>query len=236
MSPPQQPVRREIVTEARLIRVVITPKSPVRPIRLHVIPHRRVIQITPQHTILPAAAGGRRSSGAVAKSVAHPVTGLALRFAPKPAWASAIHGTEVAANAGLGASSSQGSGSGSGAGPDAANGEEPCGFVTFSDPHGSRFDPQTRGFWVDVKMSVHFADGSMQSLLLDYPWYYTSEAVNPWSDQNLRDPNFPTRFQPPPSDKLAGEPPVVRYVIAHSTPEGMTLLRDCPVAAPAPQP
>ncbi len=113
----------------------------------------------------------------------------------------------------------------------AASGEQPCGFVTFSDPHGSHFDAQTRGFWVDIRMSVHFADGSSQSVILDYPWYYASEAANPWSDANLRDPSFPTRFQTPPPSKVGGEPPLVQYVVAHSTPDGMTLLRDCPAQA-----
>ena len=77
-------------------------------------------------------------------------------------------------------------------------------------------------------MSVHYADGSSQSVMLDYPWYYPSEAANPWSDQNLKDPRFPTRFQTPPPNKVGSEPPLVQYVVAHSTPNGMTLLRDCP--------
>ena len=87
-------------------------------------------------------------------------------------------------------------------------------------------------------MSVHFADGSAQSMLLDYPWYYASEADNPWSDRNLHDPDFPTRFQAPPSDKLDAEPQLVRYVMEHSTADGATLLGDCPAmpATPAAQP
>jgi hypothetical protein len=83
-------------------------------------------------------------------------------------------------------------------------------------------------------MAVHFSDGSSQSMMLDYPWYYSSEAANPWSDQNLKDPSFPTRFQPPPPSKLAAEPPLVQYVISHSTPDGMTLLHDCPQTSPTP--
>ena len=112
--------------------------------------------------------------------------------------------------------------------------DEPCGFVTFSDPHGSQFDSQTHGFWVDIRMSVHFADGTSQSMILDYPWYYANETANPWSDANLKDPTFPTRFQTPPPEKLGAEPPLVKYVIAHSTPDGMTLLRDCPQTLPTP--
>jgi hypothetical protein len=119
-----------------------------------------------------------------------------------------------------------------GDGVGAATGEEPCGFVTFSDPHGSQYDPQTRGFWVDIRMSVHFADGSRQSLILDYPWYYPSEVANPWSDQNLKDPNFPMRFQAPPAGRIENEPPLVQYVISHSTAEGLTLLKDCPEPSP----
>jgi len=116
----------------------------------------------------------------------------------------------------------------------APSGAEPCGFVTFSDPHGSQYDARTHGFWVDIRMSVHFADGTSQSMILDYPWYYASESANPWSDQNLKDPNFPTRFQAPPAPKLAAEPALVQYVAAHSTADGMTLLRDCiPAAAPS---
>ncbi len=125
------------------------------------------------------------------------------------------------------ASGTQGTGSG------AATGSEPCGFVEFSDPHGSAFDPRTRGFYVDIRMQVHFADGTSQSLVLDYPWYYASEGANPWSDENLRDPHFPTRFQPPPQSKLGNEPELVRYVMQHSTAEGLTLLRDCPNPAPS---
>ena len=79
-------------------------------------------------------------------------------------------------------------------------------------------------------MAVHFADGSSQSIILDYPWYYASEAANPWSDANLRDPSFPTRFQTPPPSKAWSEPPLVQYVVAHSTPNGMTLLKDCPAS------
>lgn len=84
-------------------------------------------------------------------------------------------------------------------------------------------------------MSVRFADGTAQSMILDYSWYYPSEDANPWSDRNLRDPDFPTRFQQPPPGKAAGEPPLVQYVMAHSTADGLTLLRDCPAPSPAAQ-
>jgi hypothetical protein len=151
----------------------------------------------------------------------------------RPVWDLAAGRTSGAVAAGSGTVAGAGTGAGNqGSGTGAASGTMPCGFVTFSDPHGSQFDSRTRGFWVDIRMSVHLADGSSQSMILDYPWYYPSEAANPWSDRNVRDPNFPTRFQPPPTDKIAEEPQLVKYVIEHSTPEGVTLLNDCP-AAPA---
>jgi hypothetical protein len=190
---------------------------------------------------MPARTIARRTEGRSARAVARhqPKSSVALRHSPnaRPIWDEASGrsaATESVAQTGAaGTSADNGSGI-QGNGTDATNGDEPCGFVTFSDPHGSHYDTRTHGFWVDIRMSVHFADGSSQSMVLDYPWYYPSEADNPWSDQNLRDPNFPTRFQPPPVDKAGGEPPLVQYVVAHSTPEGMTLLKDCPQPSPSP--
>ena len=164
----------------------------------------------------------------------------AAHYGAKPVWDVAGSSTaklaaaQTGTAAGSGTAAGTGSGNGTtGTGGSVATGTEPCGFVEFSDPHGSAFDPRTRGFYVDIRMRVHFADGSSQSLVLDYPWYYASESVNPWSGENLRDPNFPTRFQPPPQSKLGNEPELVRYVMEHSTTEGLTLLRDCPIPAPS---
>lgn len=148
----------------------------------------------------------------------------------RPVWDAAA----VATKAGSGAASLAGTGNRSnGASPSGErtgeiNGDAPCGYVIFSNPHGSQYDTSTRGFYVDIRMSVRFADGTTESMILDYPWYYPSEAANPWSDQNVRDPNFPMRFQQPPPGKVPGEPPLVQYVMAHSTADGLTLLHDCP--------
>lgn len=124
---------------------------------------------------------------------------------------------------GSGGNGTGASGNGSGAG----GGTEPCGYVEFSDPNGTRADPATGGFYVDVSMSVHFPDGRSESLMLDYPWYYRTAQANPWSRQNVGDPDFSTTFQFPPADKRAGEPPLVQYVIAHTTSDGYTRLKDC---------
>ena len=132
---------------------------------------------------------------------------------------------------GQGAASGTATGSGTGGGGSGglgAGGAQPCGYVEFSDPSGSRYDPKTGGYFVEVAMTVHFSDRRSESLLLDYAWFYPNAASNPWSQQNLDDPGFPTRFQSPPPDKRAGEPPLVQYVIAHSTRDGLTLLKSCP--------
>ncbi|MBV8499094.1 MAG: hypothetical protein JO003_07580 [Candidatus Eremiobacteraeota bacterium] len=213
----------EIVTRAQILRVARLIATPTpRPVRT-------------AEPVRPAAAPAPRRAAAappqVAQASAHrPEPRRSVVPTPsqgRPVWdaTESGNGHAVVASAGTGTNGSAGAADGGGAAP---NDTRPCGFVTFSDPHGSQYDSRTHGFWVDIRMSVRFADGTTQSMILDYPWYYPSEAANPWSDANLRDPNFPTRFQQPPPGKATGEPPLVQYVMAHSTAEGLTLLRDCP--------
>jgi hypothetical protein len=231
------PASREIVTRVSVARVVVrhlpTPKPMQLQPRLRPRPTSHPIDLR----LVQSEEGRSGRHSLTRKFVSAPL--IAARIASAvPVWHVATTGAKTAgmlAAGGRGGSTGTGPGQGThGSGAGAASGDEPCGFVEFSDPHGSQFDRQTRGFWVDIRMAVHFADGTSQSMLLDYAWYYPNEAANPWSDLNLKDPNFPTRFQPPPTAKLSGEPELVRYVIAHSTPDGMTLLKECPVASPTP--
>jgi len=231
-NPAAEQQQREIVTRAAIVRVSLASTPTPAPLPSLVAPSPLV---SPAARPIARIDEGRRGGAAPKRETESPRR--AEHDAPnaKPIWD--VAGGDVASGASLGATgTTAGSGSGSGSqgnGTGAASGDEPCGFVTFSDPHGSHYDPRTHGFWVDIRMSVHLADGSSQSMALDYPWYYSSEADNPWSDQNLRDPNFPTRFQPPPASKIAAEPELVKYVVAHSTADGLTLLRDCATPAPA---
>ncbi|MGA2760081.1 MAG: hypothetical protein ABSF08_07170 [Candidatus Cybelea sp.] len=238
-NPATAPARREIVTRAQLLRVVtrpaVTPAPRPRPTAI----------LSPVSTPPPQRAHQQLADAAEGRAPRHdPAARLrpapAQRYGVKPVWdlgAAGGTGKRAAAQAGGSESGFATNGAGSsGAGSGAATGTEPCGFVEFSDPHGSAFDARTRGFYVDIRMQVHFADGTSQSLVLDYPWYYPSESANPWSNQNLRNQNFPTRFQPPPAANIAAEPALVRYVMEHSTADGMTLLRDCPQATPNPPP
>ncbi len=211
---------QEVVTHARILRVAL---------RTVATPTPRPVRVAERVRLVPAAPAAHRASarrGKPRRVVTHAVS------AARPAWDAAGSGSAhaIVASAGTGTNSGNGA---SAAGDAAASDTRPCGFVTFSDPHGSQYDSRTHGFWVDIRMAVRFSDGATQSMILDYPWYYASEAANPWSDQNLRDPNFPTRFQQPPPEKAAGEPPLVQYVMAHSTADGLTLLRDCPAPSPA---
>jgi hypothetical protein len=145
-------------------------------------------------------------------------------------------GTAAGTNGNFGASSGSGIGGAGGDGDGGGNGDggtQPCGYVTFSDPNGSQYDRASGGFYVDISMTVHYSNGGTSSIVLDYPWYYTSESANPWSSRNRDDPNFPTTFQQPPLEKRDYEPSLVRYVMAHTTRDGYTLLKDCP---PSPKP
>ncbi len=223
---------REVVTRAQILRVSTRPAVVSTPQTAHVVlPARAFVATAP--ALLPKAASARHTPRAT------PARRPALRQPPpvaasngRPVWdaAGSVNARALVASAAGAAGTGTAVGAG-GAGAAPASDDRPCGFVTFSDPHGSQYDSRSRGFWVDIRISVRFADGTTQSMILDYPWYYSSEAANPWSDQNLRDPNFPTRFQQPPPEKAADEPPLVQYVMAHSTADGLTLLRDCPQRA-----
>lgn len=147
-----------------------------------------------------------------------------------PAGGSGAGSGSLSGTGGGGASGSGGGDRGGGG----TGGVQPCGFVTFSDPEGSRYDAATGGFYVTIAMTVHYANGDTASIALDYQWYYPSEAANPWSRRNRDDPNFPTTFQQPPPDKRDAEPPLVRYVMEHTSADGYTLLKACPSASPSP--
>jgi hypothetical protein len=196
----------------------------------------------PQIAPVPVAATAQPAPRSVASAPAAPKTGslrpLVRSLAhSRPVWNARAGGQGAGSGSRTGAGGDSGSNNGGGTGGNGTGGgAQPCGFVTFSDPNGSRYDKSTGGFYVDISMTVHFSNGGTSSVALDYPWYYPSESANPWSNRNRDDPNFPTTFQQPPPEKRDAEPSLVRYVIAHTSADGYTLLKDCPPSSPLPSP
>lgn len=233
---PQAPTEPEVVARIQIARITRrlptpTPPPPRRPPRA--IRRTRVIAPTETRIVTHTTTGV-----SARREIVHHA-GAARPKPPKfsnakPIWDIPVgaQGAGAGKVSGAGSVGTGGNGTGagnSGSGNGAAPGNEPCGYVTFEDPHGARLDPQTRGFWVDVQMSVHFPDGHAESVLLDYPWYYASSALNPFQNQNA-----PMLFQWPPVDKRDAEPPLVQYVMQHSAQPGITLLKDCPEPSPTP--
>jgi hypothetical protein len=228
-SPPPAP--REIVSHIRILHVAMHPPTPT-PSPKPVPTPRRIVSrartIAPPETKRVARATGASAHREPVRRAGAPRPKPPKVVNSKPVWDIPVGGQGAGAGKASGAGSLGSGGAGTGAGAEgsgsgAAAATEPCGFVTFMDPHGAQYDRQTHGFWVDVQMSVHFPDGHSQTMLLDYPWYYPSANANPFENQNA-----PMLFQWPPPALRAGEPPLVQYVMQHSAPPGITLLKDCP--------
>lgn len=227
-------VPAERISHVQIIALLHRPKPTPRPtpkpvVRTHVIAptHVRARVIDPAKMSQNQHVRRHAQKRAIAHTVHH-LAPVAIHVPAGGQGASTSTGKAATGGVGTGGTGTGTGGNANGlGGAPAAN--EPCGYVEFVNADGvSKYDPQTGGFFVDIKMIVHFPDHSEQSVLLDYPWYYPSQAANPWSDQNLANANFPVRFQAPPPDKTASEPPLVQYVIQHSTASGLTLLKDCP--------
>jgi hypothetical protein len=231
---PQTPIDSELVARLTLARIEPRPTPTPSPTP---VPQRRQPSAAPirepasaapapSATLLRAPAPHAGSLRPLVRSKAH----------ARPIWDAPAGGTGAGtgSQSGIGGNQGNGTGGGGSGGNGAGGGSQPCGFVTFSDPDGSRYDKATGGFYVDIGMTVHFANGGTSSVVLDYPWYYPNEAANPWSVQNRDNPNFPTTFQQPPPEKRDAEPSLVRYVIAHTSAGGYTLLKDCPPVSPPP--
>jgi hypothetical protein len=111
-----------------------------------------------------------------------------------------------------------GTGVGTGGAPAA---HEPCGYVEFTQTDQPTTDSSTGRIWEHISMTVRFPDGTAQSADLDYPWYYASSSVDPFRLNTKT-----ALFQFPPAGQSV--PPLVQYVIDHTTPAGNTRLKPCP--------
>lgn len=220
----------EVITILHIARIVHRPKPTPKP-RPQV--HRIAPKAVKPTVVNPAAMSENQhiarhaQKRAIARTIYHSKPAR-THVATGGQGASTSSGRATTGGVGTGGTGSGTGGSGNGTGG-ALPASEPCGFVEFVDINGiSNYDRATGGFFVNVRMTVHFPDHTAESVDLDYPWYYPSEAKNPWSDQNLKNLDFVVTLQSPPAGKLAYEPDLVKYVVRHSSRDGFTKLRDCP--------
>ncbi|MDP9111688.1 MAG: hypothetical protein M3M96_08660 [Candidatus Eremiobacteraeota bacterium] len=220
----------EVISILHIARIVHRPKPTPKP-RPQV--HRIAPKAVKPTIVNPAAMSQNQhvarhaQKRAIARTRYHSKPAL-VHVATGGQGASTSSGRATTGGVGTGGTGSGTGGSGNGTGG-ALPASEPCGFVEFVDINGiSNYDRATGGFFVNVRMTVHFPDHTAESVDLDYPWYYPSEAKNPWSDQNLKNPDFPVTLQAPPAGKIGSEPDLVKYVVRHSSRDGFTKLRDCP--------
>ncbi|MDQ6930956.1 MAG: hypothetical protein M3126_09855 [Candidatus Eremiobacteraeota bacterium] len=231
----------EKIQVAQLVRISVahrpkpTPKPTPRPTP------KPIIIIAPRKLVIvprtPAPAAPAAKTG-LAKSIAHTrhhsrhVSHIAVAPKPKNGAGLGASGTgrgKIGLTGNGTGSGGEGNGPGTGGnGTGVAGGAEPCGFVEFININGAGYDRSTGGFHQDILMRVHYGNKTSQDYRLDWQFYYPSEAAFPWSDQNIKNPDFPVMFQFPPADKRSGEPDIVQYVIQHSTTDGFTKLKDCP--------
>lgn len=238
ITPHQTQVREKVerFTVARIVRKPKPTPSPTpRPTpKPQVLAHARIVT-TVQPTIIPKTTSGKSAQKETIKRA-----GAARPKPPKishakPIWDIPVGAQGAGAGKGVGAGSLGSGGHGAGAGNSGTGsgaGEAPCGSVYFQSVNMQppKFD-RTTGFYVydQIRMSVHMADGSVQDIVLDYPWRYKDEAGDPFIEGHS---DVPMIFQFPPKAMRPNEPPLVQYVMSHTTREGFTELSDCPSAAP----
>lgn len=230
---PQAPA--ETITIARLIRIEHRARPTPKPTPQPVV-HTKVVAEThvQPHVVNPGNPSQREHIKRIAS--ARPIA--RTHFHSKPV---TVHvptgghgaGTSTVAKAltgGVGpggnGTGESGTGNGTGGAPQA---QEPCGYVDFEPDAQPTVDPSTGRIWEHIQAEVHFPDGTSQNVELDYPFYFPSRAADPYFPENQ---NVPALFQQPPPNQRETEPPLVQYIMQHSTVQGYTRLRDCPTPAP----
>jgi hypothetical protein len=127
---------------------------------------------------------------------------------------------------------SDASGNGNGSGNSGnGNGAALCGAVDFESTGLAKYDAASGDYErSNIIATVYYADGSSERIPLDWIWRYTSENNDPFADVSL-----PMLFQFPPKEQRANEPPIILYIMAHTTADGRTRLNDrCPNIPPPP--
>lgn len=188
-----------------------TPPPPVPRVTLAPVPQRAAPHVV------------RRSGGGHAVPRPQPQT-----VAPAVVAAGSGGGAGTGQGSGAGAGDAGGSGNGTGGtGSGTVNAEAPCGYVDLI-PYQQ---PDHRGglTYEHVNATVTFPDGHKENADFPYPFVYNDPGSDPWSPQNMPNPDFPTHVQfPPPGTDTTRYPDVIRYVLGHTRSDGTTVLQECP--------
>lgn len=147
-----------------------------------------------------------------------------------------IAGTGAGGGAGAqsgGGDGGNGTGSGTaGDGTGAINATTPCGQVTFNIKGAPRYDNHTA--YENVNATVSYPDGHTATAFFPYKWVYPDgERTDPWSNTNLKNPDFEIPAQLPPADMDPSTfDPIITYILKHTSKDGITNLVPCPGDAP----
>lgn len=143
-------------------------------------------------------------------------------------------GTGISAGSGTGGDNgTTGTGNGTaGTGNGAVNANTPCGEVDFVPTGAPDYSRKNGSAAERIRATVRFPDGHQESDMFPYQWVYQNgEQDDPWSNTNLkRQVEIPLIFPPPGSDTSA-YPPIIKYILDHTRPDGTTVLSDCPKPA-----
>ena len=220
--PLQRPIENQeesVVARVTIARIVRTPSPTPTPARVHVL--------APSQTTAGVHARVERVKHAGAKRPTPPKVHYATPDASIPTGGEGA-GAQTGTNAG---SLANVNGNGNGAG-DAGNGSGAaiCGAVDFESTGLARYDPQNGDYErSNIIATVYYADGSSERIPLDWIWRYKSEGDDPFAS------SVPLLFQFPPEEQRSSEPPVIQYIMAHTTADGRTRLNDrCPNIPPPP--
>jgi hypothetical protein len=224
---PLQGEGREVITHVTIARVDRRPKPKPSP----------TATPTPQRPVVHrlAASGVRAHVETIKHAGARRPAPPTSRFATPLPMVVPTGGTGAGAQNGAGpgsVSSVEGNGNGTGV-QGSGNGGGMCGAVDFEALGDATFDPSS-GLYSrsNIVATVHYADGTQDRIPLDWTWHWMSEADDPFSV----DSGAPMLFQFPPPDRRAAEPPVVQFIMQHTTAHGLTRLNgQCPNIPPAPE-
>jgi hypothetical protein len=214
-----------IVARVTLARIAHTPTP--RPSPTPIPPPHKVV------ATLPAGAHARveRIKHIGARRPTPPKIVYATPVAALPTGGQGAGAQNGAGAGSLSATNGTGNGIGD-AGAGNGSGATLCGAVDFESIGEAKYNPETGYYERKITATVYYADGTAERIPLDWPFRYKSEADDPFSSDAAY-----VAFQFPPDDQRASEPPAIQYIIAHTRPNGTTVLSDkCPNIPPAPSP